>query len=76
MNQAKKLKEQENRELRGKERDPSKGLLRPTFEELHIREIDMDPPEIYGKNSFGLKRLVTDRIMTDSTHHKNGEIKK
>jgi hypothetical protein len=44
--------------------------------ELRIREIDLDPPEIHGRNTVGLKRIVTDKIQTDSTHHKNGEIKK
>lgn len=41
-----------------------------------IREIDLEPPEIHGRNNVGMRRILTDRILTDSTHHKNGEIKK
>lgn len=73
MNQARRVKEIKNTD--GKANDKTQGH-RPTFEETYIREIDLDPPEIHGKNNLGLKRLVTDKIMTDSSHHKNGEIKK
>lgn len=43
---------------------------------LKIREIDLEPPEVHGRNVVGMKRILTEKVITDSTHHKNGEIKK
>ena len=40
-----------------------------------IRDIDLNPPKIYGKNQLGMKRILTNKIQTDSSHHENGEIK-
>lgn len=55
----------------------SQRTMAADHEELaRIREIDLDPPEIHGRNNVGMRRILTDRILTDSTHHKNGEIKK
>jgi hypothetical protein len=76
MSHAKKLKETQGKENPENNNDHFRPGPRPTFEEMHIREIDIDPPSIHGKNNYGMKRLVTDRIITDSTHHKKGEIKK
>lgn len=76
MTHAKKAKEFKEKESQDQPKDLYGMGSRQTFEEMHIREIDIDPPVIHGKNNFGMKRLVTDRIITDSTHHKKGEIKK
>lgn len=46
-----------------------------TQEMKGIREIDLNPPLIYGKNQLGMKRILADKILTDSSHHENGEIK-
>jgi hypothetical protein len=40
-----------------------------------IREIDIDPPEIFGKNQSCMRRILADKLQTDSSHHDNGEIK-
>jgi len=40
-----------------------------------VRRIDVDPPKIYGYSKANLKRISATRILTDSTHHQNGEIK-
>lgn len=45
-------------------------------EDRRIREIDLDAPEIHGRNNVRMKRIIAEKIQTDSTHHKNGEIKK
>lgn len=40
-----------------------------------IREIDMNAPVIYGISEESLKRLVQNRLATDSSHHNNQSIK-
>lgn len=75
MSQARRLKEDQEREAKLGKKEVDFLGHKPN-QDLYIREIDLDPPEIIGKNNFGLKRLVTDKIMTDSTHHRSGEIKK
>ena len=40
-----------------------------------VREIDINPPVIYGKNNTGVKRLLKDKIITDRNHHNNQKIK-
>jgi hypothetical protein len=75
MSQARKQKEIEDKEIKAGKKEIDLLGHKPN-QDLYIREIDLEPPEIIGKNSFGLKRLVTDKIMTDSTHHRSGEIKK
>lgn len=41
-----------------------------------IREIDLEAPELHGKNEEGLLQLEKGRITTDSNHHLNHRIKK
>lgn len=40
-----------------------------------IREIDLNAPIIYGVSEESLKRLVQNRLATDSSHHNNQSIK-
>ena len=56
--------------------EENKSLLGTVSRNFGIREIDLKPPEIHGRNTVGLNRIVNDKIITDSTHHRNGEIKR
>lgn len=40
-----------------------------------IREVETAPPPIFGQNDLGLKRIQPNTLITDSSHHKNGQIK-
>lgn len=40
-----------------------------------IRKIDLNPPPIFSESSIGMQRLVPGKLISDSTHHTNGQIK-
>lgn len=40
-----------------------------------VRDIDIDAPIVYGFNENKLRRLKTNKIETDSSHHNNQNIK-
>lgn len=57
---------------------PTKKLAEPKHFERdisRIREIDLSPPIVYGKSNVGIKRILTNKIETDSHRHNNSEIK-
>lgn len=36
----------------------------------------MEPPLILGQSNMQMRRIIPNRILTDSDHHQNGEIKR
>ena len=41
-----------------------------------VREIDIDPPILYGDSQVGIRRLKKDKLHVDKNLHRDGSIKK